>query len=100
MRPVLLLLALLAVPGCAHRVRVDTLPRGAVVTYRGTRGTTPVDLKVRAFGPRKITVRLAGYRTWEGRLPASTWYRGYTELDLILVEEHGAAGTWTPEDAP
>lgn len=82
--------------GCAHRVAVTSAPAGAYVTLGDERvGTTPLELAVPLIGPRVVRAELTGYRPLEVRLG----FVPRRALELRLVREHGAAGTWDPEDA-
>jgi hypothetical protein len=91
-------LALLAgaLAGCAHRVTVTSAPAGAYV-FLGDEpvGTAPLDLAVPLVGPRVVRAELPGYRPFEVRLG----FVPRRALELRLVREHGAAGTWEPEEA-
>ncbi len=103
---------LLLGPGCVHRVQVVTDPIGASVSLGDRRlGLSPVNVVLPLFGPRTLTVQLAGYRTltvplgWKlsalasppepTGLPAAGPLRSAT-LELRLVREHGGVGTWDP----
>ena len=82
--------------GCAH-VALTSSPPGATVTVAGVRrGVTPLDLPVPVVGGRRVRVELNGYRPLDVRLGVVP----PRALELRLVEEHGAAGSWDPEDAP
>lgn len=95
------MLLLLLLAGCAHRVELTSSPPGAMVTWRGRRvGPTPVVLKVRPFQTGVVTARLGGYRPYEAELGPPKLLRRGSRIELLLVEEHGAAGTWTPDEAP
>ncbi|MDP2317706.1 MAG: PEGA domain-containing protein [Pseudomonadota bacterium] len=81
--------------GCMHKVPLSCDPAGAYVSVAGERvGVAPLDLPVRAFGPRRVTVERTGYRTLEFRLPLLP----PRAIEVRLVPEHGGAGTWKPED--
>lgn len=103
-----------AMAACVHRVELTSSPPGAAVYQDDARvGTTPVALDV---GSRDVRVELAGYRTIEMRLPATTgawgfvaeavtfrWRRArgrvlHSRHELLLVEEHGGVGTWSLEE--
>ncbi len=90
-----LLAAAPAVAGCAHRVAVTSDPAGAYVSLGGERvGVTPAELAVPFVGPRVLRVELTGYRPLEVRLAAIP----ARSVELRLVPDHGAAGTWEPGD--
>ncbi len=107
LRPILLLTTASALfagtPGCVRHVMLTSDPVGARVERRGEElGATPIELDVwkLPFSPQRVTLSLAGYRTVE--LPLNYklgWFRMRTTQQMVLVPEHGAAGTWTPEDA-
>lgn len=112
-----MLLALLV--GCAHLVEVTSAPAGAEVRYAGQAlGPAPVTLRVRPFGPRTVDATLLGHRPVQVTLPlplTTTRFLGdvllvrplqglglrpVTTLELRLVKEHGAVGTWTDVEVP
>ena len=106
------LLTAALVAGCAYKVRVETVPAGATVeTPRGQRLTAPGQLKLSAvpFAQQRFKVSAAGYRTLEGDLrwtgvqtvaqPGTMiGIRRYKLIKIVLVPDHGPAGTWTPDD--
>ena len=82
--------------GCAHRVRVVSVPPGAFIYRDDARiGTAPMDLRVRMFSNPELSLRLPGYRqlTFEpGRRisgPRSFW------LDLRRLRWGRALGLST-----
>ena len=106
--------------GCAHRVALDSDPPGATV-HRGEAviGVTPTEVRLRWWPGRRLPVEVAspGYRSAAIRLDEDVgilrvagevltlrWrrllgLRPRAVHRLVLVPEHGPAGTWTPEDA-
>lgn len=113
-------LALLLGSGCAYRVSLASLPSGAQVTLPdGSTIATPSEttLRWKPFSKQEITVRAVGYRPLTIDLRRSevrlsryirdalfrprTW-RGEPrgEIELVLVPEHGGAGTWTADEVP
>ena len=114
------LAAALLLAGCAHRVALDSDPPGATVR-RGDAalGVTPTEVRLRWWPGRKLPVEVAspGYRAVAIRLDEDVgilriagevltlrWrrllgLRPRAVHRLVLVPEHGPAGTWTPEDA-
>ncbi len=117
----LALLALLALAvwgtGCAYRATLHTNPVGAAVYLDNEpAGIAPVPITIRAFsGPRDVRVELPGYRPLElelrgerrlvARLRYALTHPGVVLgtspppiRTLVLIPEHGPAGTWTPED--
>ncbi len=117
MSAALALVGLLLGTGCAYKATLHTDPVGASVYVDNELvGIAPYDVTVRAFrGPRQIRVELPGYRPYELDFgterrvtprvryallhPAVTLGRkSPPERLLLLIPEHGPAGTWTPED--
>lgn len=112
---VALLAALLSL-GCVHRIEVSALPAGATIAFNGSpAGRSPVEVEVRPFKPRELTVSLPGYRTATVELsrtgPMSfvadaltlRWLRAlgltpYRPVEVRLVREHGGIGTWDPSE--
>ena len=94
-RLLLLALALAALVGCATKVRVESRPPGALVTLRnGTSSNTPDDVYV-GFWPyarKRVIVSSPGYREAPILLR-----RGIRRVEVVMIPEHGPAGTWTPE---
>ena len=117
MKTVLVLAGMVLGTGCAYKATLHTDPIGASLYVDNELvGIAPYDVTVRAFsGPRQVRVELPGYRPYEvhfgterrllprlrfalvhpavvlGRKPPP-------ERLLLLIPEHGPAGTWTPED--
>ena len=110
----------LTLAGCAHRVRVESVPPGATVWLdEQIVGVTPMERTLvwnplRRFRAVTATVALDGYRSvpidlsnrvtmrriWRdifGRSLRRTEPR-FTHT-VRLVDEHGPSGTWTREDA-
>lgn len=93
----LLATGLAAGAGCAHHMTLTSSPPGAVVSLGETRvGVTPLDVPVPLLGTRVLHVELTGYRP----LTVELGLFPPLALELLLVQEHGAAGTWDPEDVP
>jgi hypothetical protein len=97
---------------CVHLVEVRSSPEGAEIRYAGEDlGPTPVQLRVRPFGPRKVEATLLGHRPLTTNLPFSTTTLGFLGdvallrpreglglttaevIELRLVREHGAVGS-------
>lgn len=119
MRLAMLMLGL-ALAGCAHRVRVESVPAGASVWLDDKLvGVTPME-RTLVWNPLRrlravtATVSLDGYRTvpidLSHRVTARRIWRDLfgrrlrrTEPRFThtvrLVDEHGPSGTWTREDA-
>lgn len=108
-----------SLPGCAYRVTLSSVPAADVVLPDGRRVGTPSEVVLRyvPFGHQRISVAAPGYRSmvvdlrrqeiqlWTmvvGTLahPDVLWGRPRGEVRLLLVPEHGPAGTWTPDDLP
>ena len=113
------LLLAAALAGCMHRVRVQSDPPGAMIRVgREVVGPAPQDvrflwwpfrpLKVRvaAQGDRPVVIQVnqnVGPMRFLGELLTFRYKRllGLTPratVEVILVREHGASGTWLPED--
>lgn len=85
--------------GCRHRALITSDPPGAEVRMgRRYLGVTPLEVEVWRvpFAPNDVRVNLPGRRWTEVTL--SKWQRK-SEHEVLLVRQHGRAGTWTPEDA-
>lgn len=123
-----LLVLLLLAQGCVvHRVRVESDPPGAVVRLDGkVRGVTPIEFNTvwtpPLFKSYNLGLTLPGYRqvqasgTWSAPSPLRREVRLWryllhplrwkqilgreprSKITVVLVPEHGPAGTWTPED--
>ena len=84
---------------CATKVTLTTVPAGAfVVQGRERLGPAPQVVTRRFLSTRRVTVKLAGYRTVELRVTRAMARAGAVEVRL--VPEHGGAGTWTSGDVP
>lgn len=101
--------------GCTYTVTVTSDVPGARVDGLSTGPSAlPVDVRV-PWGPfvhRRMTVTAPEYRAVEVDLGARTvrsadfslfnflvpWRRPSEELRVVLVREHGPAGTWAPAD--
>ena len=114
----LLLAPMLA--GCAYRVTITSTPTPAeVVLPDGRTIVTPRTVKLRwvPFGQQRVTAYVPGHRPLEvdlrrteirwWRYVAQTFARPRTlggasrgEVRLVLVPDHGPAGTWTAEEIP
>ena len=121
----LLIVFLLCLPlagsGCAQRVLIQSEPMGAQVLDGMQRvGSTPYEIKVRSlpFHRPELRLHMPGYRTttvelhrdrqplkrvWE--FLTLRWRRAFALVpnithEVLLIEEHGPAGTWTPEGVP
>jgi len=114
-------LLLCAAVGCAHRVAVSSDPMGAQVRRRGQAiGATPTEVVVWSipFSRPKLRLTMPGYRpmvvelyrdkrplrrSWE--FVTFRYKRAFALVpnsthQVIMVPEHNAAGTWTPDDVP
>jgi hypothetical protein len=90
---------LLWLAACAYRVNLTSLPMPARVTLPdGSVVVTPVEVQARwvPFGAHQITVDAPGYRPLTVDLRRSGGPNG--EVRLVLVPDHGPAGTWSTED--
>lgn len=113
------LLLWLALQGCTYHVRVESRPIGAVLWLEdGSSVVLPqdVDLPWRPFKPPKARVTFPGYRTLETRFtrrlvkgseylsdPFVAQDEAFGDkprrvLEVVLVPEHGPAGTWTEDE--
>jgi len=117
----LLLVGTLALSvGCVHRATIRSVPSGAEVRVgKQVVGTTPVRLTRVVVPWVRIPVRVSmpGYRTFRFRLdrdigpiralgelltlrvPRLLGLRDRRVHEIMLIRHHGAAGTWTPEEA-
>jgi hypothetical protein len=106
--------------GCPYKVTLTAQPPDTEVTLPdGDRIALPADVKVRyvPFGHQRIQAAADGFRTLEidlrkeevrlfslivGTLahPSTLWGRPRGEVRLVLMPEHGPAGTWTPDEIP
>ena len=80
--------------GCApYRLPVVTHPVGASVSVDTKHvGVAPMDAPVPLLGRTDVLVELSGYRPLHARLGL---FRPRA-IELLLVPEHGGAGTWDP----
>lgn len=105
--------------GCAHRVRVESDPPGAAIKVgRRARGPAPQELTMLwlPFRPIKVRVSAPGYRTVTLKASDYAGFGVFTRelltlrfarlagvkpratIQVVMVREHGAVGTWTEED--
>ena len=100
-------------PGCVARLQVESRPPGAVVHLpSGATITTPGEIKARwiPWKRRPIEASSPGYRPLRMDLrehDVTMWHslglvthpfrKVDGRIELILIPEHGPAGTWTPE---
>lgn len=89
MRPLLLLLLL---GGCRHRVRIESSPAGATVTYRKeSLGPTPVEFVAVWFPlralilPRPVVVDAAGYRQGQVYVNRNMFWQELTDGILCVL---------------
>ena len=118
-RKLSLLVFIVAISGCAHRVMLDSDPPGATIKMDGKMvGVTPTELKVRwiPFKRTRVLLKLPQRRAvtldlhkdvglmrigWEvlsfqwGKLLGQ---KARTHHRTHFVKHHGPAGTWTPDD--
>ncbi|MEC8277458.1 MAG: PEGA domain-containing protein [Myxococcota bacterium] len=106
--------------GCAHRMRIETIPSGASVSLNNVEiGESPLDINTIWWPLRSLMVKvnLPGYRTQivdvgsplkpRHILGEFLGFRFRRLLGLnvrkqhkiILVRKHKQAGTWLPDDA-
>lgn len=90
---------------CLVRVPIETSPIAGEVRWEGERLRTPAEVPVRWVPWRRATVVVAapGYRVV--RVPLRLGWgplspRRVAPVRVLLVPDHGPAGTWTPEDVP
>jgi hypothetical protein len=103
--------------GCAYRATLQTNPIGAAVFIDGeAAGIAPVLITVTGLWRKpQVLVELPGYRSYEIDLATESrpwprivfaWTHPLVVLGkrppptriMMLIPEHGPAGTWTPED--
>lgn len=108
-----------ALSGCAYKVTLSSVPPAEIVLPNGDTVGTPADVTLRyvPFGHQWIRASAPGYRTLEVDLrrteiqwwtivvgviahPDVLWGRPRGEVRLLLVPEHGPAGTWDPARIP
>ena len=106
---------------CAYRLTVSSAPAAAVVELPRGRGSvvTPAEVVFRYVPFQRQTIRVTaqGHRPIEIDLrereirawryvtdvvfrPATLAGRSRGEVRVVLVPEHGPAGTWTEADVP
>lgn len=110
----------LACAGCPYKVTLTSDPTPAeVLLPDGRTVVTPAEVKLRwvPFGHQRITASAPRHRALEVDLrkteirfwrfvggtiarPATLGGRPRGEVELVLVPEHGPAGSWSPEDVP
>ncbi len=99
----LALLALLLATGCARKVTVTSDPPGASVRKNGELvGPTPVDVRVWwvPFWKQEVRLTMSGRRAAVVSLRKNLGlFRAHTVHEVVLIPEHGPAGTWTVEEA-
>ncbi len=107
----------LALTGCTYRVVLASSPPGAVIYVdEEIVGVTPLPVAVSHRGkPPSIRVELTGYRSFELDMTRDLRLRERIRYNLrhpwlyvgdrspptrtvVLIPNHGPAGTWTPED--
>lgn len=106
--------------GCAHRVKLDSIPSGATLYYKGNElGTTPME-KTFIWWPTKelnITAKLPNYAPMTTDVGTTMGlFRPLTDIvffrhkrlwgltnrsthEYIMIRKHGPIGSWTAEDA-
>ena len=83
--------------GCTHTVVVTTHPV-AQVTRRGVTFASPGEVVCPRLGACRVDVTQADYRPFIAKLRFHRLALVPSHVELVLVPEHGPAGTWTPED--
>lgn len=104
---------------CAHRVTITSEPPGATITVRDKRlGPAPQEVRFwwYPFRPMKVKVSAEGYRSltmklnddlgplhftrllFTGRWAKMVGLRPAANHEVMLIRQHGPAGTWTSED--
>ena len=90
---------LLVVGGCAARIDMASQPIGAVMTLEdGAQVVTPatIDTVVWPAKRKQGVVSASGYRSLHVRIP----YASQRTWMIVLVPEHGPAGSWDDSDLP
>ena len=93
-------LVLVLMAACSTRVRIRSQPTPAdILLPDGRRMLTPTQIVVRKvpFKPQLAEVSAVGYRTMVIDLRRTGPKR---DIFLVLVPEHGPAGSWSEEQAP
>jgi len=106
--------------GCKHRIRVESTPPGAKIFLKEKElGDTPVEHSLLWWPGRKyqMSIKLPGYRNMdihpEKALSTTAFIKDlfmfrYSRLlglkprrtfHVLLIRDHGKAGTWSPKDA-
>jgi hypothetical protein len=106
--------------GCAYKVELSSVPASVEVELPdGSKVTTPAEVELRwaPFQNQQITAVTQGYRPlvvdlrrdeirfhrlalgWI-RHPGVLWGETRGHVQVILVPDHGPAGTWTIDDLP
>ncbi|MFT4625129.1 MAG: hypothetical protein ACI8PZ_003795 [Myxococcota bacterium] len=94
------LLLVLALTACSTRVRIRSQPTPVdILLPDGRRMLTPAQVVVRKtlFQPQLAEISAVGYRTVVIDLRRSG-NRG--DIFVVLVPEHGPAGSWSGNEAP
>jgi hypothetical protein len=105
--------------GCAHRVEIRSEPLGAQVRMRGRAvGATPVEVVLWSvpFAHPEARLTMPGFRGVQinlrrdrrplrrfGEFLTFRWRRAFAlspgaHHEVLLVPDHGPAGTWGPEE--
>ena len=120
MKPILLSILLLPIFACRHQVVIETAPKSATITHKKEKlGQAPIEITYFWFPFRKFPLKaeLNGYRTVNFdasktissriilgdilhlRIQRLLGLKPRNTHTILLIREHGPAGTWTPEDA-
>lgn len=106
--------------GCRHQIQIQSTPIGAEVYWKDDMiGVTPLTTTFWWYPGKtiRLNIQYKGYRTLSFPVHSSInsriilrelvhlkWRqltgftpRGY--YNILLIKDHGPAGTWTPEDA-
>jgi hypothetical protein len=76
-----------------HRLRVTSIPSGAEVKVNGrAAGTTPATVTVSGFETARVSVSLAGYKSWSGKV--------YSRESTTTVSAKLSADKPAPADKP
>jgi hypothetical protein len=88
---------LLLLQGCGYKVPLHVVPAGGIVRVADREVAAPVDVVVSPFRPSKVVVSAPGQRTMAVtiRWNCITMLRRSRAQEFRLVEQHGAAGTWS-----
>ena len=106
--------------GCAHRVKLESIPSGATLYYKGKElGTTPMEKTFVWWPTKTIKVRasLPNYLPMTMDLADTMWilqpvqevvffrhkklwgFSPRSSHEYIMIRKHGPIGSWTAEDA-